>query len=125
MSKRWYVVHAYSGFESQVKRSLEERIARAGMQDLFGEVVPGDDVAAVILTALGDGDLDLVDGDRTCRVWFSAPLETAANLRTVLAEMAKAQMEAKQAAPEAEESGAEEPEPEEAPALHAPQGDGR
>ena len=29
MSKRWYVVHAYSGFENQVKRSLEERIKRA------------------------------------------------------------------------------------------------
>ncbi|NIP18025.1 MAG: transcription termination/antitermination protein NusG, partial [Xanthomonadales bacterium] len=25
MAKRWYVVHAYSGFEKQVKRSLEER----------------------------------------------------------------------------------------------------
>ncbi len=34
MAKRWYVVHAYSGFEKQVKRSLEDRIERAGMQDL-------------------------------------------------------------------------------------------
>jgi len=39
MSKRWYVVHAYSGFESAVKRSLLERIERAGMQDLFGEIL--------------------------------------------------------------------------------------
>ncbi len=39
MVKRWYVVHAYSGFESQVKRSLEERIRRAGMEDLFGDVL--------------------------------------------------------------------------------------
>ena len=30
MSKRWYVVHAYSGFENQVKKSLSERITRAG-----------------------------------------------------------------------------------------------
>jgi len=45
MSKRWYVVHAYSGFESQVKRSLEERIRRAGMEDLFGEIlVPTEEV---------------------------------------------------------------------------------
>ena len=45
MSKRWYVVHAYSGFEKQVKRSLEERIRRAGMEDLFGEVlVPTEEV---------------------------------------------------------------------------------
>jgi transcriptional antiterminator NusG len=45
MAKRWYVVHAYSGFEKQVKRSLEERIARAGMEDRFGEVlVPTEEV---------------------------------------------------------------------------------
>jgi len=45
MSKRWYVVHAYSGFEKQVKRSLEDRIARAEMQDLFGDVlVPTEEV---------------------------------------------------------------------------------
>ncbi len=45
MSKRWYVVHAYSGFESQVKRSLEERIKRAGMEDKFGEIlVPTEEV---------------------------------------------------------------------------------
>jgi hypothetical protein len=28
MSKRWYVVHAYSGFEKSVQRALVERIAR-------------------------------------------------------------------------------------------------
>ena len=45
MAKRWYVVHAYSGFESVVKRSLLERIERAGMQDLFGEIlVPTEEV---------------------------------------------------------------------------------
>jgi transcriptional antiterminator NusG len=45
MSKRWYVVHAYSGFESQVKRSLEERIQRFGMEDKFGDIlVPTEEV---------------------------------------------------------------------------------
>ncbi len=45
MAKRWYVIHAYSGFEQQVKRSLEERIKRAGMEDLFGEIlVPTEEV---------------------------------------------------------------------------------
>jgi transcriptional antiterminator NusG len=45
MAKRWYVVHAYSGFEAQVKRSMEERIARAGMEDYFGEIlVPTEEV---------------------------------------------------------------------------------
>ncbi len=42
---RWYVVHAYSGFEHQVKRSLAERIERFGMQDRFGEIlVPVEEV---------------------------------------------------------------------------------
>lgn len=45
MSKRWYVVHAYSGFENQVKRSLLERVTRFGMEDLFGEIlVPTEEV---------------------------------------------------------------------------------
>ena len=45
MSKRWYVVHAYSGFEKQVKRSLEERIELANLQDLFGDIlVPTEEV---------------------------------------------------------------------------------
>ncbi len=45
MAKRWYVVHAYSGFEHQVKRSLEDRIKRAAMEDKFGEVlVPTEEV---------------------------------------------------------------------------------
>ncbi len=43
--KRWYVVHAYSGFEHQVKRSLEERIVRAGMEEKFGDIlVPTEEV---------------------------------------------------------------------------------
>lgn len=45
VTKRWYVVHAYSGFEHQVKRSLAERVARAGMQERFGEIlVPTEEV---------------------------------------------------------------------------------
>ncbi|WP_068808472.1 transcription termination/antitermination protein NusG [Thauera phenolivorans] len=45
MTKRWYVVHAYSGFEKSVQRALVERINRAGMQDLFGQIlVPVEEV---------------------------------------------------------------------------------
>lgn len=45
MSLRWYVVHAYSGFENQVKRSLLERIQRLGMVEKFGEIlVPMEEV---------------------------------------------------------------------------------
>ncbi len=45
MSKRWYVVHAYSGFEKSVQRALTERVARQGMDDLFGRIlVPVEEV---------------------------------------------------------------------------------
>ncbi|NQY51274.1 MAG: transcription termination/antitermination protein NusG [Piscirickettsiaceae bacterium] len=45
MSKRWYVIQAYSGFEAQVKRSLEERIKLLDMQDKFDEIlIPTEEV---------------------------------------------------------------------------------
>ena len=45
MIKRWYVVHAYSGFEKSVQRALDERIQRQGMQNFFGRVlVPVEEV---------------------------------------------------------------------------------
>ena len=45
MALRWYVVHAYSGFENQVKRSLQERVQRSGLEHKFGEIlVPTEEV---------------------------------------------------------------------------------
>jgi transcriptional antiterminator NusG len=45
MALRWYVVQAYSGYEKSVKRSLEERIERYGMQSNFGDIlVPTEEV---------------------------------------------------------------------------------
>ncbi|HVL57236.1 MAG TPA: transcription termination/antitermination protein NusG [Burkholderiaceae bacterium] len=45
VTKRWYVVHAYSGMEKSVARALQERIDRAGMQDQFGKIlVPTEEV---------------------------------------------------------------------------------
>ena len=45
MAKRWYVVHAYSGYEKHVMRSLTERVKLAGMEDEFGEIlVPTEEV---------------------------------------------------------------------------------
>lgn len=43
--KRWYVVHAYSGFENYVKQALVERINLEGLQDKFGDIlVPTEEV---------------------------------------------------------------------------------
>lgn len=45
---RWYVVHAYSGMEKAVERNIKERINRAGMQDMFGEIlVPTEEVVEI------------------------------------------------------------------------------
>ena len=45
MALRWYVVHAYSGFEDYVMRSLNERIKRSGLADKFGDIlVPTEEV---------------------------------------------------------------------------------
>ena len=45
MAKRWYVVHAYSGYEKKVATALQERIELHNMQDNFGEVlVPTEEV---------------------------------------------------------------------------------
>ena len=48
MSMRWYVIHAYSGFEKSVQKALKERIERSGMQHLFGQIlVPVEEVVEV------------------------------------------------------------------------------
>ena len=48
MAKKWYVVHAYSGFEKNVQKPLKERIEREGMQDYFGQIlVPVEEVVDI------------------------------------------------------------------------------
>ena len=45
MDKQWYVIHAYSGYETKVREALLERIERLGMSDFFGEImVPSEEV---------------------------------------------------------------------------------
>jgi transcriptional antiterminator NusG len=45
---RWYVVHAYSGMEKAVERNIRERINRAGVQEMFGEIlVPTEEVVEI------------------------------------------------------------------------------
>ncbi|SFO03505.1 transcription antitermination protein nusG [Formivibrio citricus] len=48
MGMRWYVVHAYSGFEKSVQKALKERIERSGVQHMFGQIlVPVEEVVEV------------------------------------------------------------------------------
>jgi len=45
MSLRWYVIHAYSGYEKHVVRSLKERLSLSGLESSFGEIlVPTEEV---------------------------------------------------------------------------------
>ena len=37
--QRWYVVHAYSGYESYVRDALIERIKLAGLEHMFGDIL--------------------------------------------------------------------------------------
>jgi len=44
-AKKWFVVHAYSGFEKSVMRALTERIKRSDIADQFGQIlVPVEEV---------------------------------------------------------------------------------
>ena len=36
--KKWYVVQTYSGYENKAKKSLEEKIRKEGLSDLFGQI---------------------------------------------------------------------------------------
>lgn len=48
MAKRWYVVHAYSGYENKVKASLADYIERAELSEFFGEMlVPSEEVVEI------------------------------------------------------------------------------
>ncbi|HAT49934.1 MAG TPA: transcription termination/antitermination protein NusG [Alphaproteobacteria bacterium] len=50
MAKKWYVIHAYSGFEKRVKSALEERVRLAGLGDKFDEIlIPSEDVVELRL----------------------------------------------------------------------------
>ena len=45
---RWYVVHAYSGYEKRVASTLKERVEMHNMQDSFGEIlVPTESVVEI------------------------------------------------------------------------------
>jgi transcriptional antiterminator NusG len=48
MSKKWYVIHVFSGSEKKVSQSIEEQVISKNMQDLIEEVlVPTEEVVEV------------------------------------------------------------------------------
>jgi len=48
MSKNWYVIHTYSGYEGRVKASLEERVSSMGLTEKIGQVlIPTEDVIEI------------------------------------------------------------------------------
>lgn len=45
MSMRWYVVHAYSGYEAYVKKMMQSRVDTSEFAEFFGEIlVPTEEV---------------------------------------------------------------------------------
>ncbi len=48
MSKKWYVLHTYSGYENKVKKSLETRIESLGLEDhVFAIEIPTESVTEI------------------------------------------------------------------------------
>jgi transcriptional antiterminator NusG len=39
MAKRWYVIHAYSNFESKVADSIREQVKHRHLEHLFEEII--------------------------------------------------------------------------------------
>ena len=39
MTKRWYIIHAYSNFEKKVAESINERATLSGIEDLIEEII--------------------------------------------------------------------------------------
>ncbi|MBS3973699.1 MAG: transcription termination/antitermination protein NusG [Actinobacteria bacterium] len=48
MTKKWYVIHTYSGYENKVKTNLEHRINSMGMEDrIFQVLIPKETVTDI------------------------------------------------------------------------------
>ena len=39
MTKKWFVIHTYSGHENKVKNNLERAVKNAGMEEKFGRIL--------------------------------------------------------------------------------------
>jgi len=48
MAKRWYVIHAYSGFEKKVAEAIRDKARKQGLEERFDEIlVPTEEVVEV------------------------------------------------------------------------------
>lgn len=48
MSKKWYVLHVYSGFEQKVSDAIKEKAAKQGLAESFGDIlIPMEEVVEV------------------------------------------------------------------------------
>ena len=54
MSLKWFVIHAYSGYENQVKKTLLERIEMQGMGDKFGKILLNHSLKSVCISSSSD-----------------------------------------------------------------------
>jgi transcriptional antiterminator NusG len=63
MSAKWYVVHAYSGFEKKVAQSIREQAEQKGWGDKFEEIlVPTEEVVEVKRGAKVNSERKLIPG---------------------------------------------------------------
>ena len=55
MTKKWYVVHTYSGYENKVKEMLEERIKLFNKEEVFGEIlIPTEEIEEIMRGSKGE-----------------------------------------------------------------------
>ena len=49
MTKKWYVVHTYSGYENKARASLQERVKAKGLEEKFGDIlIPTENVVEMV-----------------------------------------------------------------------------
>ena len=60
MSHKWYIVHAYSGFEKKVAASILEKAKTKNMEDLFDQIiVPTEEVVEVKKESVDDSKFNM------------------------------------------------------------------
>ena len=82
MSKRWYVVHAYSGYEKKAKAMLEESIRQHAMEDKFG--VSAAAAVAAAPAAAGGGEAAAAEEKDEFEVVLTAAGEKKVNVIKVV-----------------------------------------